>query len=272
MANNRAESLGQVSAVAAPNSSPIAPPISNFASASLVKSLNYVRSLVARHIPKLSFQPIVQSVASKQSLPSLSSFLNRSLAEVISNREHLELKECHSSSDLISSASDKVDGGEPGDDSKYISFDILSWRWHVYGEERQASTSAEERYISCTCCFFLSPFFLLLPTLTIFLISFTTSSDFVGLQDFHTHGFLEVGAAALLVGDMEAKINDQHWKYSVIKEFPDIDLLQPSTSALSTFASSQSHLKAITASKRMKSGPNHVWYALLFIYLCRRCD
>jgi len=233
MANNRAESLGQVSAAAAPNASPIAPPISNFASASLVKSLNYVRSLVARHIPKLSFQPIVPSVASKQSLPSLSSFLNRSLVsqltpEVISNREHLELKECHSSSNLISSASDEVDGGEPGDDSKYISFDILKWRWHVYGE-RQASTSAKE------------------------------SSDFVGLQDFHTHGFLEVGAAALLVGDMEAKINDQQWKYSVIQEFPDIALLQPSTSAPSTFASSQSHLKAITASKRMKSGPNHVW-------------
>jgi len=232
MANNRAESLGQVSAAAAPNASPIAPPISNFASASLVKSLNYVRSLVARHIPKLSFQPIVPSVASKQSLPSLSSFLNRSLVsqltpEVISNREHLELKECHSSSNLISSASDKVDGGEPGDDNKYISFDILSWRWHVYGE-RKASTSAKE-------------------------------SDFVGLQDFHTHGFLEVGAAALLVGDMEAKINDQQWKYSVIQEFPDIALLQPSTSAPSTFASSQSHLKAITASKRMKSGPNHVW-------------
>ncbi|CAO2181590.1 unnamed protein product [Urochloa humidicola] len=232
MANNRAASFGQVSAAAVPNSSPIAPPISNFASASLVKSLNYVRSLVARHIPKLSFQPIVQSVASKQSLPSLSSFLNRSLVsqltpEVISNRDHLELKECHSSSDLVSSASDKVDGGEPGDDSKYISFDIISWRWHVYGE-RQASTSAKE-------------------------------SDFVGLQDFQTHGFLEVGAAALLVGDMEAKINDQQWKYSVNQEFPDIDLLQPSTSAPSTFASSQSHLKAITASKRMKSGPNQVW-------------
>ncbi|OEL36851.1 hypothetical protein BAE44_0002127 [Dichanthelium oligosanthes] len=277
MANNRAASFGQVSAASAPNSSPIAPPISNFASASLVKSLNYVRSLVARHIPKLSFQPIVPYVASKQPLPSLSSFFNRSLVsqltpevisythldvykrqvpnvaskqplpslssffnrslvsqltpEVISSREHLELKECHSSSDFISSASDKVDGGEPGDDSKYISFDILSWRWHVYGEQ-QASTSAKE------------------------------SSDFVGLQDFHTHGFLEVGAAALLVGDMEAKINDQQWKYSVIQEFPDIDLLQPSTSAPSTFASSQSHLKAITASKRMKSGPNQVWYAL----------
>ncbi|KAL6839292.1 hypothetical protein ACP4OV_030964 [Aristida adscensionis] len=225
MANNRVAS--------APNSSPLAPPISNFASASLVKSLNYIRSLVARHIPKLSFQPIVQSAASKQSLPSLSSFLNRSLVsqltpEVISNREHLESKEFHSPSDITSATSEKVDGGEPGDDSKYISFDILSWRWHIYGE-RQASTSSKE------------------------------GNDFADLQHFHTHGLLEVGAAALLVGDIEAKINDQQWKYSVIQEFPDIDLLQPSTSTPNTFASSQSHLKAITASKRMKSGPNQVW-------------
>ncbi|OQU88275.1 hypothetical protein SORBI_3003G444800 [Sorghum bicolor] len=232
MTNNRAASFAQnyVSAAAATNSSTLAPPISNFASASLVKSLNYVRSLVARHTPKLSFQSIV---ASKQSLPSLSSFLNKSLVsqltpEVISNREHLESKECHSSPDFISSASEKVDVGEPVDDSKYISFDILSWRWHVHGE-RQSSLSAKE------------------------------SSDFVGLQDFHIHGFLEVGAAALLVGDMDAKINDQQWKYSVTQEFPDIDLLQPSSSAPSTFASSQSHLKAITASKRMRSAPNQVW-------------
>ncbi|XP_021312036.1 uncharacterized protein LOC110433786 [Sorghum bicolor] len=233
MTNNRAASFAQnyVSAAAATNSSTLAPPISNFASASLVKSLNYVRSLVARHTPKLSFQSIV---ASKQSLPSLSSFLNKSLVsqltpEVISNREHLESKECHSSPDFISSASEKVDVGEPVDDSKYISFDILSWRWHVHGE-RQSSLSAKE-----------------------------SSSDFVGLQDFHIHGFLEVGAAALLVGDMDAKINDQQWKYSVTQEFPDIDLLQPSSSAPSTFASSQSHLKAITASKRMRSAPNQVW-------------
>jgi hypothetical protein len=118
---------------------------------------------------------------------------------------------------------------------------------------------------------FLSVFFMSLPflqTLTMILISLTASNEFVGLQDFHTHGFLEVGAAALLVGDMEAKINDQQWKYSVIQEFPDIDLLQPSTSTPSTFVSCQSHLKAITASKRMKSGPNQVWYGLyLFISL-----
>ncbi|XP_006645402.2 uncharacterized protein LOC102706703 isoform X2 [Oryza brachyantha] len=233
----KCEPLGNPrSSSALPHSSVAVPPISNFASPSLVKSLNYVRSLVARHIPKLSFQPIVQSVAptsTKQSLPSLSSFLNRSLVsqltpETLTNRDLVEPKECHTQSDLISSASEKADGGEPGDDSKYISFDILNWRWHVYGE-RQASASAKE------------------------------SNDFADLQDFHTQGFLEVGAAALLVGDMEAKINDQQWKYSFIQDFPDIDLLQPSTSTASTFASSQSHLKAITASKRMKSGPHQVW-------------
>jgi hypothetical protein len=154
-ASHRVSSFGQNfgSSAALPNSSLVAPPISNFASASLVKSLNYVRSLVARHIPKLSFQPIPQSVSSastKQPLPSLSSFLNKSLIpqlnpEVVTNREHLESKESHTLPDLISSASEKVDGGEHGYDIKYISFDILNWRWHVYGE-RQASSSAKERY------------------------------------------------------------------------------------------------------------------------------
>jgi hypothetical protein len=104
------------------------------------------------------------------------------------------------------------------------------------------------------------------------LISLTVSNEFAGLQDFHTHGFLEVGAAALLVGDMEAKINDQQWKYSVIQEFPDIDLLQPSTSTPSTFVSCQSHLKAITASKRMKSGPNQVWYGLFICFPSNLCS
>uniref|UniRef100_A0A0E0CDL6 Uncharacterized protein n=1 Tax=Oryza meridionalis TaxID=40149 RepID=A0A0E0CDL6_9ORYZ len=233
----KCEPLGtQRSSSASPHSSVAAPPITNFASPSLVKSLNYVRSLVARHIPKLSFQPIGHSVAptsTKQSLPSLSSFFNKSLVsqltpEAITNMDLVESKESHAPSDLISSATEKADGGEPADDTKYISFDILNWRWHVYGE-RQASASTKE------------------------------SNDFADLQDFHTQGFLEVGAAALLVGDMEAKINDQQWKYSFIQDFPDIDLLQPSTSTASTFASSQSHLKAITASKRMKSGPNQVW-------------
>ncbi|KAK5845135.1 hypothetical protein PVK06_001289 [Gossypium arboreum] len=33
------------------------------------------------------------------------------------------------------------------------------------------------------------------------------------VQDMSAHNFLEVGAAALLVGDMEAKMNGQPWKY-----------------------------------------------------------
>lgn len=79
-------------------------------------------------------------------------------------------------------------------------------------------------------------------------------------QDVHTHSFLEVGAAALLVGDMEAKMKEKPWNYSVTQDLPDIDLLQPSTATAATnFASSHSHLKAITASKRMKLGPHQVW-------------
>ena len=79
----------------------------------------------------------------------------------------------------------------------------------------------------------------------------------------HIHGFLEVGAAALLVGDMEMKRKEKPWIYSVMQDLPDFDLLQPSKVAAATnFASAYSHLKAITASKRMKPGPHQVWYAL----------
>ncbi|RWW14054.1 hypothetical protein BHE74_00006612 [Ensete ventricosum] len=38
-------------------------------------------------------------------------------------------------------------------------------------------------------------------------------------QDIHTPGFLEVGAAGLLVGDIETKIKDHSWMYSLIVIF-----------------------------------------------------
>ncbi|OAY72185.1 hypothetical protein ACMD2_02291 [Ananas comosus] len=206
--------------------------LSASASASLVKSLNYVRSLVARHIPKLSFQPISQSGASasaKQSLPTLSSLLSRSFTsqlnpEVVSSSDSLELKEGPSSSALKISANENVDLGES---NMYLFFDILKWRWRGDGENR---TSIQE------------------------------SDDIMRLRDFHMNGFFEVGAAALLVGDMEAKMKDRPWKYSAVQDFPDIDLLQPSTATTAAnFASAHGHLKAITASKRMKPGPHQVW-------------
>ncbi|XP_072984879.1 uncharacterized protein [Typha latifolia] len=206
---------------------------SSFASASLLKSLNYVRSLVARHIPRLSFQTIVQSGASgatRQSLPSLSSLLSRSFTsqlspEVVSSRDPLELKEGSSPSSLAISNTENVDAG---DSNKYIFFDISKWRWRGGGENQSSSVIKE-------------------------------SDDVRRLQHLHTHGFLEVGAAALLVGDMEAKMKDQPWKYCAFQDFPDIDLFQPSTTAATNFASSHSHLKAITALKRMRAGPHQVW-------------
>ncbi|XP_008812028.1 uncharacterized protein LOC103723019 isoform X2 [Phoenix dactylifera] len=230
------KSLSQHSGISAVASNAIVPslPASNFASASLVKSLNYVRSLVARHIPKLSFQPLAQSGASisaKQSLPTLSSLLSRSFTsqlspEVISNRDSLESREGSGVSASGLSSVEKVDGGE---NNKYIFFDLLKWRWS-WDREHQVS-------------------------------SFTRESDcLMSPQDVRTHGFLEVGAAALLVGDMETKMKEKPWIYSVTQDLPDFDLLQPSKAAAATnFASAHSHLKAITASKRIKPGPQQVW-------------
>nr|XP_010937670.1 uncharacterized protein LOC105056966 [Elaeis guineensis]XP_019710453.1 uncharacterized protein LOC105056966 [Elaeis guineensis]XP_019710454.1 uncharacterized protein LOC105056966 [Elaeis guineensis]XP_019710456.1 uncharacterized protein LOC105056966 [Elaeis guineensis]XP_019710457.1 uncharacterized protein LOC105056966 [Elaeis guineensis] len=230
------KSLSQHSGTSAVASNAIVPslPASNFASASLVKSLNYVRSLVARHSPKLSFQPVARSGSStsaKQSLPTLSSLLSRSFAsqlspEVISNRDSLGSGEDSGLFASGLSSLEKVDGEE---NNKYIFLDLLKWRW-PWDREHQVS-------------------------------SFTRESDcLMSPHNVHIHGFLEVGAAALLVGDMEMKRKEKPWIYSVMQDLPDFDLLQPSKVAAATnFASAYSHLKAITASKRMKPGPHQVW-------------
>lgn len=86
-------------------------------------------------------------------------------------------------------------------------------------------------------------------------------------QDVKSHGLLEVGAAALLIGDIEAKAKDQSRKYTGNQDLPDIDqLLQPSTATMaSNHASSHSHLKAITAAKRLKPDPQQTWL-VFFIF------
>ncbi|KAG6475903.1 hypothetical protein ZIOFF_065133 [Zingiber officinale] len=150
---------------------------SNFASSSLIKSLNYVRSLVARHIPKLSFQPIAQSMvsaASKQTLPSLSSLLSRSFnshlsPDVVSSKDSIGIKETTALSPGLSNLQEVY-----GEGNKYIFSDILKWRWS--GErEFQMSYSTKER------------------------CSLQSSNGFVKPQDIHTYGFLEVGAAASMI-------------------------------------------------------------------------
>jgi hypothetical protein len=81
-------------------------------------------------------------------------------------------------------------------------------------------------------------------------------------QDMRKHNFLEVGAAALLVGDMEAKMKGQPWKYFGTADMPFLDqLLQPlpvTTTTNSGYA--QPHLRAITASKRTRPGPHQIWH------------
>lgn len=81
----------------------------------------------------------------------------------------------------------------------------------------------------------------------------------------NAHNFLEVGAASLLVGDMESKMKGQAWKYFGSADMPYLDqLLQPSpVTTITSSASARPHLRAITGSKRSKPGPHQIWYAFI---------
>lgn len=213
---------------ASTNISPL--PVSSFASGALVKSLNYVRSLVAQHIPKRSFQPAAFAGApftSRQSLPTLSSLLKRSFNSQLSPvnaGESSEKKDATTVSVSNLPIIEKVDEV----DHEYIALDVLKWRW--LGKYQSTSLPAE-------------------------------SERGMNPQDMRKHNFLEVGAAALLVGDMEAKMKGQPWKYFGTADMPFLDqLLQPlpvTTTTNSGYA--QPHLRAITASKRTRPGPHQIW-------------
>ncbi|GKV28471.1 hypothetical protein SLEP1_g37526 [Rubroshorea leprosula] len=206
-------------------------PVSSFASVALVKALNYVRSLVAQHIPKRSFQPAAfagATFASRQSLPTLSSLLSKSFKSHLcpTNGESSDKKDAATLSVSNLSNIEEVEGME---NPEYLAFDVLNWRW--IGERQSPS-------------------------------SFSESSDrAVNIQDVGTHNFLELGAAALLVGDVEAKMKGQHWKYYGTTNLPYLDqLLQPSSvTTVTNSASERSHLRAIAALKRTKAGPHQIW-------------
>lgn len=80
-----------------------------------------------------------------------------------------------------------------------------------------------------------------------------------------TNNFLELGAAALLVGDIDSKMKGQPWKYFGTAEMPYLDqLLQPSpVTTIADSASASPQLRAITASKRTRAGPRQIWYMLV---------
>lgn len=211
------------------NNTPL--PASSFASATLVKSLNYIRSLVAQHIPKRSFQPAAfggAPPALRQSLPTLSSLLSKSFNKQLSPAsgvESSEKKDTSIASISNTSSMEKVDGIE---DLEFIAVDVLKWRWA--GEQQSSVVSVESDRV-------LKP------------------------QDISAHNFLEVGAAALLLGDMETKMKAQTWRPTETADMPSLDqMLQPSSvTAATNSASVRPHLRAITATKRSKQGPHQIW-------------
>ncbi|PIN04332.1 hypothetical protein CDL12_23134 [Handroanthus impetiginosus] len=224
-------SLSQQSGTPVPSTNVNPLPVSSFASGALVKSLNYVRSLVAQYIPKRSFQPAAfagAAPASRQALPSLSSLLSRSFNSQLTpanGKEPLESKDTSIASVSDSPIAEEVD--ELGD-LEFMALDVFRWRW--CGDQQSS---------------------LLLPK----------SDHILNLQDMRTHNFLEVGAAALLVGDMEAKMKGEAWKIFGSADMPYLDqLLQPSLLTTVTNSSSAfAHLRAITALKRSKPVPNQIW-------------
>lgn len=92
----------------------------------------------------------------------------------------------------------------------------------------------------------------------------TSSDRIVNPQDMRTRNFVEVGAAALLVGDIDAKMKGQPWKYFGTADMPYLDqLLQPSpVTTITDSTSARPHLRAITASKRTRAGPQQIWHVL----------
>ncbi|CAI9092445.1 OLC1v1027674C1 [Oldenlandia corymbosa var. corymbosa] len=206
-------------------------PVSNFASGSLMKSLNYVRSLVSQYIPRRSFQPAAFAgapSASRQTLPTLSSLLSKSFNSQLSpvgGTEPSEKKEASALSISNSSIPEEVDGSE---NHEYIPIDVFKWRW--FGDQQSSLLSAKSDHV-------LRP------------------------QDVSAHNFLEVGAAALLVGDLEAKMKGKPWGTFGTAEMPFLDqLLQPSLlTTVTNSAAAHGHLRAITTLKRSKPGPQQIW-------------
>ncbi|KAK4425193.1 hypothetical protein Salat_1713200 [Sesamum alatum] len=224
-------SLSQQPGIQVPSTNVNPLPVSSFASGALVKSLNYVRSLVAQYIPKRSFQPAAfagAAPASRQVLPTLSSLLSKSFNSQLipaNGKESLESKDTSTASVSDSPIAEEVD--ELGN-LEFIALDVFRWRW---SGDQQSS--------------------LLLPK----------SDHILNIQDMRAHNFLEVGAAALLVGDMEAKMKGETWKVFGSADMPYLDqLLQPSLlTTVTNSASAFAHLRAITALKRSKPGANQIW-------------
>ncbi|XP_015079559.1 uncharacterized protein LOC107023390 [Solanum pennellii] len=224
-------SLSQQSSASTASSTVSPLPVSSYASGALVKSLNYVRSLVTQYIPKRSFQPAAfagAATASRQALPTLSSLLSKSFNSQLGPANGKELLENKDVSTVSTSGSPIAEEINRMEDHEFTAFDVFKWRWC---RDQQSSPSPSK------------------------------SDHLLNPKDVSAHNFLEVGAAALLVGDMEAKMKGEPWKIFGSSEMPYLDqLLQPSLlTTVTNSVSARAHLRAITALKRSKPGPHQIW-------------
>lgn len=146
-----AEQFGPLSKPPASTSSsnvvspPAPPPVSTFASTTLIKSLNYVRSLVGQHIPKRSFQHAAfagSASASRHALPALSSMLKRSFNSQLYPTYISESSESKDDSNLSVSSKFSLKKSDLVEDLEYMSHDVLKWRWL----REQKSRALSERY------------------------------------------------------------------------------------------------------------------------------
>ncbi|XP_057753678.1 uncharacterized protein LOC130973250 [Arachis stenosperma] len=204
-------------------------PVCTIASEALIKSLSYVRSLVAQHIPKRLFQPASFAgppSTSGQSLPTLSSLLSKSFKSQLSPATSVPETSEKDSNTLSVSKLSKIE--DERDEFVFIAHDVLQWRW--LDEPPSSSTGAD-------------------------------NDRAVNSQDMRAHNFLEVGAASLLVGDLESKMNGQPWKFFGTDDMPYLDQLLESSpvTPITDSASARPHLRVITASKRTKQGSREIW-------------
>ncbi|KAH9326162.1 hypothetical protein KI387_006340, partial [Taxus chinensis] len=202
-----------------------------FASEALVKSLNYVRALVSRHIPKHSFQSalFVGHFPSKRYFPTLSSLRSRSFGSQLSpggivGRGSPENKEAAKSAIMNVVGLETIDE----EDLYYIALDIFKSRW-IGGRHQQSWTPS--------------------PVMT-------DSGGIARPQVDSKYDLLDRGAAALLMKGQLGRNTDRRPSLGVLTE----QLLQPSTlTTVADTASARSHLKSIAASKRIKTGTYQIW-------------
>lgn len=209
-----------------------------FASEALVKSLNYVRGLVSRHIPRHSFQSALfsgNSHATKRFSPTMSSLRSRSFGSPLSpggtvSRGSPENKEA---ANLVIS---NILGLETIDEenNNYIALDVLKSRWIVDRYQQSWTPS---------------------PVMT-------DSGGIARPQVDSKYDFLEHGAAALLMKGTEQKSQlGRSTHRRLASSVRNEQLLQPSTvTTVTDTASARSHLRAIAASKRsIRTGTHQVW-------------